>query len=288
MGNVKKRIYLSSPAGKIRVQNIRGIIGLEQAASEWETESGYLQDGAVLGAGRYQERNVTLRWDVESREAVREISRVTGKQVVRLEIEERSAAGERAVYRLEPCRVSSALRVTAHGQRWFTCSLQLTAADPYIKKEVVPRVLTGEDAGKVYENDRLYYREDVLTVSRNRMELRVFNNGDTDTPMSIRFAGPADNPWLENALTGERIGVNLSIGDGETVTVHTGYGKKRLLLTDGSGVTRNVFSAIAEGSVFPMLHPGENLLRYGSAGGADAALTRVQIDYAEQYAGYLL
>ena len=272
----------------MEVPNILSVSGLEQAGSQWQASSGYLQDGALLGEGRYTERNVTLVFDLDNTTAVEEVSRVTGKQVVTLEILERHLSqGQTERYYLEPCRVSTPLSLTRHGIRWYTCSLQLTAADPYIKKEVAPQALSQEDARKIYCNDLLWYPDDSLVLSSNRMEVAVFNGGGTDTPMEIRFLGPADQPYIENMDTGERMGVNQVLDAGEYMDISTGYGKKRITITRADGVSHNAFHYIQPGCVFFSLHPGGNRLRYGSAGSSGAAMAGVQIKCHERYTGYL-
>lgn len=262
---------------------------MEQAPSQWQTVSGYMQDGALMGGGRYSERNVTLVFDVDSKAAASEISRVTGKQKVTLEIlENHQSEGRTVRYYLGPCRVSTPLTVNRHGLKWYTCSLQLTSADPYIKKEVIPQALSQEDERKIYRNDHLWYPNDALVLSANRMEVAVYNGGDVDTPVSIRFLGPADQPYIENLDTGEKLGVNRVLEAGEYMDVSTGYGQKKISITGLDGVTHNAFHYIQAGCVFFYLHPGANRLRYGSAGNSGAAMAGVQVGYYERYAGYML
>lgn len=273
----------------MEIPHIITVDGLEQAPSQWQAVSGYMQDGALLGNGRYTERNVTLTFDLDSKSAVTEISRVTSKQKVTLEIMENHQSEGRIVrYYLDPCWVSTPLTVIRHGIRWYTCSIQLTAEDPYIKKEVVPQVLSQEDNRKIYRNDNLWYPNDSLVLSANRLEVAVYNGGDVDTPMEIRFLGPADLPYVENMDTGEKLGVNRVLEAGEYIDISTGYGQKKIAITGLDGVTRNAFHYIQSGCVFFQLHTGSNRLKYGSAGDSGAAVGGVQVRYYERYAGYML
>lgn len=289
MHTTKKTVYLISDAGRVEIPHIITVAGLEQAPSQWQAVSGYMQDGALLGNGRYTERNVTLTFDLDSKVAVTEISRVTGKQKVTLEIMENHQSEGRIVrYYLDPCWVSTPLTVIRHGIRWYTCSIQLTAEDPYIKKEVVPQVLSQEDNRKIYRNDNLWYPDDALVLSANRMEVAVYNGGDVDTPMEIRFLGPADQPYIENMDTGEKMGVNRVLEAGEYMDISTAYGKKKITITSLDGAVHNAFHHIQAGCVFFYLHPGANRLRYGSAGNSGAAMAGVQVGYYERYAGYML
>ena len=286
---MKKEVYLLSDAGRMQLPRILSVTGLEQSPSQWQITSGYLQDGALMGDSQYTERNVAINFDLQRKEEISQVARICGKREITLEILERYPDEDKTDrYFLTPCRVSTPLTVTRYGTRWFSCAIQLTAADPYIKKEVVPQVLSQEDERKIYQNDSLTYNNDSLVLSANRLEVAVYNGGDADAPMYIRFLGPADQPYIQNMDTGEKIGVNQTLQTGEYMDISTAYGKKKITITGTDGVTHNAFHYIQAGCSFFSLHPGANRLKYGSAGSSGAAMAGVQILYNEQYSGYML
>lgn len=285
----KKTVFLSSEAGRIELARLLSLSGLEQGESQWGVTSGYLQDGALLGNGRYTERSVALSFDLESKEAVQTAGQILGKRKITLEILERYPGEDRTErYYLYPCRTTAPLSVVRRGKAWYSCSVQLSAADPYIQKETEDQTLAQEDARKIYRNDYLWYPEDALVLSANRMEVAVYNEGDADAPMEIRFLGPADQPYILNMDTGEKLGVNQVLEAGEYMDISTAYGQKRITITRLDGVTHNAFHYIQAGCVFFQLHPGANRLRYGSAGTSGAALAGVRIRYDSRFSSYML
>lgn len=299
---------------------ILSIQGLSFGEAEYASSAGYLQDGVLFGPGRYLPRTVTIQFDVLADRAAEQgmteetgtpeeicrsflsrLARLAGKrdtpsyddssgQELRLEIQERDTlTGAVSQYYLSPCRVQGYPGdPQRQGRAIRTVTLQLTAGDPYIKKVVQPQVLSIEEACKIYRNDLLWYADDQLILSQNRLEVTVLNSGDADTPMKIRFYGPAVQPYILNLDTGEKIGVNQTLETGEYMDINTAYGKKSITITtldpeSGQAVTHNAFHYIQAGCVFPMLHPGENRLRYGSGQEGSSLSAGVEIRYDERY-----
>ena len=58
------------------------------------------------------------------------------------------------------------------------------------------------------------------TFSQVAFYKEVNNEGDTDTPLSIIFNGPAINPCITNETTGEYIKVNREIGEREKIVIN--------------------------------------------------------------------
>lgn len=308
----QRRVFLSDGTDSLELNPILSIQGLSFGEAEYASSAGYLQDGVLFGPGRYLPRTVTIQFDVLAERAgkdsqqgaagpeeacrsfLSQLARMARKRdagrELRLEIQERDTlTGRVSRYFLSPCRVQGypgdPLR---QGKAIRTVTIQLTAGNPYIQKEVRPQVLSIEDARKIYRNDYLWYADDQLVLSQNRLEVTVVNEGDEDTPMEIRFYGPAVQPYVVNLDTGEKIGVNQTLEVGEYMDISTAYGKKSITITTldqetGQAVTHNAFHYIQDGCVFPMLHPGENRLRYGSGQEGGSLSAGVEIRYDERY-----
>lgn len=120
------------------------------------------------------------------------------------------------------------------------------------------------------------------TFSQVAFYKEVNNEGDTDTPLSIIFNGPAINPCIINEATGEYIKVNREIGEREKIVINTESGKETVTLVTPNG-TENVYNNIDLNSTFFDLIVGKNLLRYSS----DSEITKdtVSIEFANRYTG---
>lgn len=120
------------------------------------------------------------------------------------------------------------------------------------------------------------------TFSQVAFYKEVNNEGDTDTPLSIIFNGPAINPCITNETTGEYIKVNREIGEREKIVINTESGKETVTLVTPNG-TENVYNNIDLNSTFFDLIVGKNLLRYSS----DSEITKdtVSVEFANRYTG---
>lgn len=90
------------------------------------------------------------------------------------------------------------------------------------------------------------------------------NAGDVETPVLIRYYGPAVNPVVENETTGEYIRVNYSLSDTDVLEINTAFGRKRVEVVAEDGSRTNVFHWIDLNSTFFNLQPGDNVLSYSS------------------------
>ena len=120
------------------------------------------------------------------------------------------------------------------------------------------------------------------TFSQVAFYKEVNNEGDTDTPLSIIFNGPAVNPKIINETTGEYIKINKEIGSQEQIVVNTESGKETVTLVTPNG-TENAYNDIDLNSTFFNLIVGKNLLRYSS----DSEITKdtVSVEFVNRYTG---
>ena len=108
--------------------------------------------------------------------------------------------------------------------------------------------------------------------------INVINRGDVETPIRIEITGPATNPKLINALTGEYIRVKQSLLSGDIMTITTDFGRKRVEING-----QNAFNYIDLTSTFFNLNPGDNILELTTEDINDDA--RVEVSYRNRYLG---
>lgn len=111
------------------------------------------------------------------------------------------------------------------------------------------------------------------------------NTGDVETPVEIRYQGPALNPIVESETTGEFIKVNYELTEHDTLIINTEFGNKRVEVVNADGTRTNVFHWIDLGSTFFQLQPGQNVLKYGSDNDSDQQAATVTVYWHNKYVG---
>ncbi|MEC0242762.1 phage tail family protein [Paenibacillus dokdonensis] len=111
------------------------------------------------------------------------------------------------------------------------------------------------------------------------------NSGDVETPVEIRYQGPATNPVVSSETTGEYIKVNYVLKETDTLIINTAFGNKRVEVLNTDGTRTNVFHWIDLGSTFFQLQPGQNMLKYGSDRDSDQQAANVTIYWYNRYLG---
>jgi len=116
------------------------------------------------------------------------------------------------------------------------------------------------------------------TFSHRGFRRKCINSGDINTPVIIKFKGPAINPTVTNLTTGEFIKVNRDLGEHDVLIVSTAFGEKYVKINKD-----NAFHYIDLESTFWQLIPGENILSYKSNN--DSIKTRVNLKWKNRYIG---
>ncbi|WP_343241210.1 phage distal tail protein [Methanoculleus sp. UBA45] len=124
--------------------------------------------------------------------------------------------------------------------------------------------------------------EDTVHPGTYNVQVRLLWGDGTSTalPAAGYFQmgiGPALNPVITNATTGESIGLTVDLAPGEWVEIRTAFGAASCRLHDGS----SAMGAVQPGSTFWQMQPGDNTLTYADSGG-DAS---VLIQYSPRYTG---
>lgn len=109
-------------------------------------------------------------------------------------------------------------------------------------------------------------------------KINIINNGDVETPVKIKFKGPATNPKITNHTTGKYIQVNKTLLQDDVLVITTDLGNKRVEING-----QNVFNWIVLGSKFWQLEVGDNIIEYTSDDEVESAA--VQVLYRNRYIG---
>lgn len=154
---------------------------------------------------------------------------------------------------------------------WNRVLLQFSCDDPYIydTNSTVVELATWIGAFEFPleipdgEGIEMGYRSPSLIAN-------VFNSGDSDTGMIIRFRAIASisNPSLINVNTYEVFKLKTEMQGGDVIEVST-YTKKKTVTLIRNNVRTNIFNTVTLESIFLQLSPGDNLFRYDADTGLD-------------------
>lgn len=108
--------------------------------------------------------------------------------------------------------------------------------------------------------------------------VNVYNAGDVATGAIIRiFAqAPVTGASVYNAITNEYFKVAGTLDAGDTLTINTNAGRKRLTLTKITGETSNALHRKADGSTWLQLEAGDNFIAYTADAGAESMTVSVE------------
>lgn len=123
--------------------------------------------------------------------------------------------------------------------------------------------------------------EGTFQMGIQRDQRIVVNDGDVPTPIYVEFYGPAKNPVITNATTGEFIKINRTLVEGEYMKIDTTDGEKSVEFVAAGGTITNVFNWIDLNSTFFKLAVGDNHLQYSAD--SDIQGATVNISYNVLY-----
>lgn len=115
--------------------------------------------------------------------------------------------------------------------------------------------------------------------------VNMHNSGDVSTGAIFRiFAqSPVVGANIYNAITNEYFKIAGTIDAGDTVTINTNAGNKRLTITKSTGETVNAMHRMAEGSTWMQLAVGDNYIAYTADDGG--AAMSVSVEYNNLFVG---
>lgn len=117
-----------------------------------------------------------------------------------------------------------------------------------------------------------------LSTLDGKGNVNVYNGGDVPTGAIIRVFAQAVvvNPNVYNVLTNEFFKVAGTLEAGDTLTINTNAGRKRLTVTKPTGETLNVLHWKDSGATWLQLNVGDNFIAYTADEGAGAMSVSVE------------
>lgn len=257
--------------------------GFGGADNEIQTRRGAYQDGTTLQTVRLSPRSLTLKFLIlaPDRAAVE-----TTRRRVAAAFNPRAGYGtlvwtqaDGAQYALK-CVARSRSPVfpggRATGNTWQEVVVDLQAPDPcWYDADPETLHLAGLTGGATFP---IAFP---CTFAVQGATMVIINEGDIAAPVRIAIPGPCLNPVVENLSTGEKIGLQMEVAEGETIVIDTTYGSLFCRLQASNGTQTNAMQYLTADSVFWQLQPGVNIVTYSAASGSAA----VTIEYASRYTG---
>lgn len=146
-------------------------------------------------------------------------------------------------------------------------TIQLVCLDPFwrmeneMREEIATWIGAFEFPEEIPEPEgwEIGYRLPSLIVN-------VHNGGDVKAGIKVVFKaiGEVKDPTILNVDTQQFIKFNMTLKAGDVLSVSTGYGKKRAILTR-NGIETDAFRYIDMDSTYLQLEIGDNLFRYSAA-----------------------
>lgn len=264
---------------------IKDVAGLGIPPVDLTNTRGFRQDGYLIQYAQYQARPFTIAFDIRGESYAdvmaqrRAIIAFFGDKRTKTFTVTVDGADE---YSLSNVYLSGQFDTGAKELRQLEGVLQFIAGDPFFYKAIGAETLADEAAQLEWECE--YVDGGIEYSNRESAQVTIDYQGDVEAPLTVRFEGPATNPWVENTTTGAKLEVTKEIADGETLEITSGYGQKKVeIVNDATEARTNAFHYITSGSVFIQLQPGVNIITFGASAGASSAA--VEISYNELYAG---
>lgn len=151
-----------------------------------------------------------------------------------------------------------------------------------VDPDFIDTMATGEEISTWINGWSWKFRLPFKLKEHGETKKNIINTGHVETPVEIRFHGPAANPKIANLTTGEFIRVKKELKAGEILYISTAFRDKRVEIIRDSGV-EDAFDYIDLDSIFFDLQVGDNVLEYSSESGIFPQ--SVEIYYCNRYIG---
>ena len=261
--------------GKIRIVSVTGLSPV--SVINTSTISGY--DGADYISSQMPMRNITLLLEVlgdaeVNKQKLYAIFQVKQRGTLYCRSDSRNVKIQCYTEKIDSTLTSNSMEF----------QVSLLCPQPYFESL---HVMTGSIASVIpmFKFPFCPQREGFYVSRKSNSFMVTINNpGEVDIGMTIIFAAniAVENPSLLNANTGELLRLETEMLAGDTVTITTHRGNKRVTRTR-NGEDANFFNFLTPESVFLPLHRGNNLFRYNAD--TNLAGLEVTIYYSEYYAG---
>ena len=255
------------------------ISGIDGIKNNIYTSKGAGQDGVTVTGDNLDIRDIvvqgTVRGDTEK-------NRLILLSIVNPKLKAKLIYVNAGVEKYIDCKVEKAPTITK--EKWPKYLVSFFCANPYWQDTTEAKIEIASWIGGFSFPLELVTGGIEMGTRSPSLIVNVINNGDVECGMTVQFTAEATltNPSILNVTTGEFIKINKTLTAGETITVTTGFGNKKVTSTLND-VTTNAFSFIDLGSTFMQLNVGDNLLKYDA--GTNVANLTVVVYYIPQYLG---
>ena len=223
------------------------------------------QDGDTFVANRLESRDIDISGFIRERDP--EKLRSYRRKLARILNPQLSATLTYtfgSFTRVISCRsVNAPVIIKPAGSIYTAFSVQLVCLNPFWREEAEKRDEIAAWIGSLeFPVDipeggmQIGYRQPSLIVN-------VYNGGDVRTGIRIEFQALGDvvNPIITSVDSQEFIRLNITLQDGDVLTLSTGYGDKWAKLYR-DGVSTDALRYVDVDSTFLQLATGDNLIRY--------------------------
>lgn len=109
-------------------------------------------------------------------------------------------------------------------------------------------------------------------------EIAITNNSDDETGVIITMlaTGAVTNPTIYNMTTNENFSLNITLAEGDEITIDTRRGHKGVTLNH-DGVISNIINNMVQGSEWLNLPVGDNIFSYECDSGAEYLNVSVEL-----------
>lgn len=185
--------------------------------------------------------------------------------------------------------------IKSDDRKFQEMELSIECNDPYWKDETSSRAtLTLEEPAFIFP---LVFNPSIKFGVIANKTVVIENNGHVDSPVLMKFLGPATNPIITNETTGEFIKVDKTLLVNEMLEINTAFGNKSVMFGEYEefindqgntdyrfvGTPENAFGFINPNSTFFQLNIGPNTITFDDDTSSEDA--RVIIDYDNLYSG---
>lgn len=265
-----------SPSGNLKTYRLQNQIGETIVSTEVSTRSitiiGYVyarMDGDYLG----------MSWNEYYAEQEEKIEEAKDRlnRLINLFQDVRITAGGCYIDGRPTSAVKYGTDMRENNEVLCAFMLEVTCGDPmFVSDNDLALMLTGVENKFIYPWRIKEAKENVFGARINVQNIEVVNNGDVDVGGIITITangGQVVNPVVYKTSTGEQIEIDITLDDGDVLTINTNSNEEDVTLMDASdGLEHSAVEYILEGSTFIQFSQGSGIYGYG-------------VDSGQQYAG---
>lgn len=262
----------------IILQSIEGLgdIKVENTSSKYVNSDGEKYEKSTLDKGEIIIKYAIVAKSIEEYMSIRDrILKVINPKLGESTLEYRYAGKERAI-KVVPDNTPN--MPIESNKKITECEIVLIAYDPYFKDIYE----TGKEISTWIDGLKFKFSLPFKLKQRGTSNKNIYNNGHVETPIEIRFKGPAVNPSIKNNTTGEFIKVIRTLTSDDILFINTEFGNKTVEI-ETNGVKTNAFNYIDLDSTFFSLRIGDNLIEYTTENSLNPQ--SVEIRYKNRYIG---